>query len=60
MEERMLRLATCVVLASLVGAAPAAAQDAAKGEAVFAAQKCGWCHSVVDALVAYLTSIGKK
>ena len=42
----MLRLATCVVLASLVGAAPAAAQDAAKGEAVFAAQKCGLCHSV--------------
>ena len=42
----MLRLATCVVLASLVGGAPAAAQDAAKGEAVFAAQKCGLCHSV--------------
>ena len=30
-----------------VGAAPAAAQDAqARGEAVFAAQKCGLCHSV--------------
>lgn len=42
----MLRLATCVMLASLVAAAPAAAQDAAKGEAVFAAQKCGLCHSV--------------
>ena len=43
----MLRLATCVVMVSLAGAAAAAAQDAAaKGEAVFAAQKCGLCHSV--------------
>jgi len=42
----MLRLTTCVVMISLAGAASAAAQDAAKGEAVFAAQKCGLCHSV--------------
>jgi mono/diheme cytochrome c family protein len=34
-------------MVSLAGAASAAAQDAAtKGEAVFAAQKCGLCHSV--------------
>ena len=43
----MLRLVTGLVIASLAGAASAAAQDAAaKGEAVFATQKCGLCHSV--------------
>ena len=42
----MLRLAICFVIVSLAGAASAAAQDAAKGAAVFAAQKCGLCHSV--------------
>ena len=43
----MLRLAACVVVFSLAGSVSAAAQDAAaKGEAVFAAQKCGLCHSV--------------
>lgn len=43
----MLRLSTCVVIISLAGAASAAAQTAVeKGEAVFAAQKCGLCHSV--------------
>ena len=43
----MLRLATCVVIVGLAGTASTAAQGAAaRGEAVFAAQKCGLCHSI--------------
>lgn len=43
----MLRLVLGFAIVSLAGAASAVAQDAAaKGEAVFAAQKCGLCHSV--------------
>jgi mono/diheme cytochrome c family protein len=43
----MLRLATGFVIVSLAGAGVVAAQDAAaQGEKVFAAQKCGLCHSV--------------
>jgi mono/diheme cytochrome c family protein len=43
----MLRLVTGLVIVSLAGASSAAAQDAAaQGEKVFAAQKCGLCHSV--------------
>jgi len=43
----MLRLVTGIVIVSLAGAGSAAAGDAAaQGETVFAAQKCGLCHSV--------------
>jgi mono/diheme cytochrome c family protein len=39
-----------MVMAGLVllGASVAAAQDAAKGEQVYAAQKCALCHSIGD------------
>jgi len=33
-------------MVTLAGAASVAAEDTAKGEAVFAAQKCGLCHSI--------------
>lgn len=43
----MLRAAICVAILSIFGAASAAAQDAkAKGEKVFADQKCSLCHSI--------------
>ena len=41
----MLRLVTVLAIVSLAGAAAASAQDVTRGEAVFAAQKCGLCHS---------------
>jgi mono/diheme cytochrome c family protein len=41
------RIAAGMMILSLVGAAPAAAQDAkARGEKVFADQKCSLCHSI--------------
>ena len=43
----MLRAMAVVAIVSLAGAASAAAQGtAAQGEKVFAAQKCGLCHSI--------------
>ena len=42
----MLRLVTGLVIVVLAGAAAAAQDAAARGEAVFAAQKCSLCHSV--------------
>jgi mono/diheme cytochrome c family protein len=43
----MLRTVICLAILSVAGAASAAAQDAkTEGEKVFAAQKCGLCHSV--------------
>lgn len=67
----MLRLAACVVIVSLAGAASAAAQSAAeRGEAVFAAQinatrkpamkEFSLPKDDVDALIAYLSSLEKK
>ena len=44
MTARNLTFAFLVTVA--LGAAPAYAQDAAKGAEVFAAQKCSMCHSV--------------
>jgi mono/diheme cytochrome c family protein len=37
---------TLVLAAGLVMARPAAAQDAAKGQAVYTAQKCQMCHAI--------------
>ena len=43
----MLRVVTCLAMVCFFGAASAAAQGAAaQGEKVFAAQKCGLCHSI--------------
>jgi mono/diheme cytochrome c family protein len=43
----MLRAMLCLIAVSIAGATPAMAQDAKeKGEQVFAAQKCGLCHSI--------------
>ena len=43
----MLRVVTCLAMVCFFGAASAAAQaTAAQGEKVFAAQKCGLCHSI--------------
>jgi len=41
----MRRALVCCVL-SVAGAASVAAQDAARGEKVYAAQKCSICHSI--------------
>jgi predicted CxxxxCH...CXXCH cytochrome family protein len=43
----MLRIVTCLAIVCFFSAASAAAQaTAAQGEKVFAAQKCGMCHSI--------------
>jgi predicted CxxxxCH...CXXCH cytochrome family protein len=43
----MLRVVTCLAIVCFFSAALAAAQaTAAQGEKVFAAQKCGLCHSI--------------
>jgi mono/diheme cytochrome c family protein len=42
----MLRLVTGLVIVVLAGTTAAAQDAAARGEAVFAAQKCSLCHSV--------------
>jgi mono/diheme cytochrome c family protein len=45
----MLRAVIYVAILSVAGAAPAAAQDAtAKGQKVYADQKCALCHSIGD------------
>lgn len=41
-----MRLALLVCVVSIAGAATAAAQDTARGEKVYAAQKCNMCHSI--------------
>lgn len=42
----MVRLLAVAAVLTLAGVAPAVAQDAAKGAAVYAAQKCSACHSI--------------
>jgi mono/diheme cytochrome c family protein len=44
--KRFLMTTTLVLAAGLVMARPAAAQDAAKGQAVYTAQKCQMCHAI--------------
>jgi len=44
--KRFLMTTTLVMAAGLVMARPAAAQDAAKGQAVYTAQKCQMCHAI--------------
>ena len=44
--KRLLMTTTLVMAAGLVTARPAAAQDAAKGQAVYTAQKCQMCHAI--------------
>src|SRR5580765_4333615 len=44
--KRLLMTTTLVVAVGLVAARPAAAQDAAKGQAVYTAQKCQVCHAI--------------
>jgi mono/diheme cytochrome c family protein len=44
--KRFLMTTTLVLAAGLVTARPAAAQDAAKGQAVYTAQKCQMCHAI--------------
>jgi mono/diheme cytochrome c family protein len=44
--KRLLMTTTLVMAAGLVMARPAAAQDAAKGQAVYTAQKCQMCHAI--------------
>jgi mono/diheme cytochrome c family protein len=44
--KRLLMTTTLVMTAGLVMARPAAAQDAAKGQAVYTAQKCQMCHAI--------------
>jgi len=49
MEEQMMRSITIVAVAGLLSSLPALAQDeagAAKGQEVYAAQKCAMCHSI--------------
>ena len=46
MTKRVLMTTTLVMAAGLVMARPAAAQDAAKGQAVYTAQKCQMCHAI--------------
>ena len=41
-----MRLALLVCVVTFAGAATAAAQDTARGEKVYAAQKCNMCHSI--------------
>ena len=45
-KKRLLMTTTLVMAAGLVMARPAAAQDAAKGQAVYTAQKCQMCHAI--------------
>jgi mono/diheme cytochrome c family protein len=43
----MVRLVACAIVMSMCAASSAGAQDAkAKGEQIFAAQKCSLCHSI--------------
>jgi mono/diheme cytochrome c family protein len=44
--KRLLMTTTLVMATGLVMARPAAAQDAAKGQAVYTAQKCQMCHAI--------------
>jgi mono/diheme cytochrome c family protein len=44
--KRLLMTTTLVMAVGLVMARPAAAQDAAKGQAVYTAQKCQMCHAI--------------
>ena len=44
--KRFLMTTTLVLAAGFVMARPAAAQDAAKGQAVYTAQKCQMCHAI--------------
>jgi mono/diheme cytochrome c family protein len=44
--KRFLMTTTLVLATGLVLARPAAAQDAAKGQAVYTAQKCQMCHAI--------------
>jgi mono/diheme cytochrome c family protein len=44
--KRFVMTTTLVMAAGLVMARPAAAQDAAKGQAVYTAQKCQMCHAI--------------
>ncbi len=46
MTTARILLVTCTVAATVAISRPAAAQDAAKGAAVYTAQKCQICHSV--------------
>ncbi len=45
-STKRLMIATTLVVSAGFGAAPAAAQDAAKGQAVYTAQKCQVCHAI--------------
>jgi mono/diheme cytochrome c family protein len=44
--KRFLMTTTLVLAAGFMMARPAAAQDAAKGQAVYTAQKCQMCHAI--------------
>lgn len=44
----MLRVVLAVLISGSFAAVPASAQDLAKGEKVYADQKCGLCHSIGD------------
>jgi mono/diheme cytochrome c family protein len=44
--KRFVMTTTLVMAAGLLMARPAAAQDAAKGQAVYTAQKCQMCHAI--------------
>ncbi len=59
-----MRLTMAMMAVGMLALAPAAAraQDAAKGEALFGAQKCSMCHSVAGkgGKISVLDGVGKK
>jgi mono/diheme cytochrome c family protein len=46
MHKTLVTMGSLVVFALIISAGPANAQDAKKGEQVYAAQKCSICHSI--------------
>ncbi len=44
--KRLMITTTLVAVAGFAAASPAAAQDVAKGQTVYTAQKCQMCHSI--------------
>jgi len=46
MHKTLVTMGSLVVFALMISAGPANAQDAKKGEQVYAAQKCSICHAI--------------
>ena len=62
MHKTLVTMGSLVVFALMISAGPANAQDAKKGEQVYAAQKCSICHAIAGkgSKTNPLDGVGKK